>query len=110
MFVGSFDQLACVEVGAGADEGDEVGCVDGAPALALRGQGRLHYAEGDLPAAERCLDRALRIAADFGLTAVHARVLDDLGDVHLATGRTDLAVKVWNEAQDSFVTLGSPEA
>src|SRR5947207_2659936 len=30
--VGSFDQLAGVEAGASADEGDEVGCVHGAPA------------------------------------------------------------------------------
>jgi MFS family permease len=29
---GSFDELAVFERGAGADEGDEVGCVDGAPA------------------------------------------------------------------------------
>jgi hypothetical protein len=32
LVVGSFDEAAFVEVGAGADEGDEVGCVDGAPA------------------------------------------------------------------------------
>jgi hypothetical protein len=30
--VGSFDEDAVVEGGAGADEGDEVGCVHGAPA------------------------------------------------------------------------------
>ncbi len=28
---GSFDELAVGELGAGADEGDEVGCVDGGP-------------------------------------------------------------------------------
>ena len=28
----SFDELAAFEAGAGADEGDEVGCVDRAPA------------------------------------------------------------------------------
>ena len=31
-FVRSFDELALVEAGAGADEGDQVGCVHGAPA------------------------------------------------------------------------------
>jgi hypothetical protein len=31
--VGSFDELAVLEAGAGADERDEVGCVDRAPAL-----------------------------------------------------------------------------
>ncbi len=36
MFAGLFDELAVFEAGAGADEGDEVGCVDGAPAR-LRG-------------------------------------------------------------------------
>ncbi len=30
-FVGSFEEFAVVECGAGADEGEEVGCVDGAP-------------------------------------------------------------------------------
>ena len=30
-FVGSFDQQAFVEAGSGADECDEVGCVDRAP-------------------------------------------------------------------------------
>jgi hypothetical protein len=32
VFVGSFDELAGVERGAGADERDEMGCVDRAPA------------------------------------------------------------------------------
>ena len=32
LLVGSFDELSGVEDGAGADEGDQVGCVDGAPA------------------------------------------------------------------------------
>ncbi len=32
MFVGAFDQFAVLEAGAGADEGDEVGCVHGTPA------------------------------------------------------------------------------
>ena len=32
LLVGSFDELAGVEDGAGVDEGDQVGCVDGAPA------------------------------------------------------------------------------
>jgi hypothetical protein len=31
LVVGSFDQEAFLEPGAGADEGDQVGCVDGAP-------------------------------------------------------------------------------
>ena len=31
-FVGSFDELALLEPGSRADQGDEVGCVDGAPA------------------------------------------------------------------------------
>jgi hypothetical protein len=31
MVVGSFDQEAFLEPDAGADEGDQVGCVDGAP-------------------------------------------------------------------------------
>ena len=30
---GAFDELATLEGGAGADERDEVGCVDGAPAF-----------------------------------------------------------------------------
>src|ERR671933_3066261 len=32
-FGGSFDQLAVDEGGAGADQGDQVGCVDRAPAV-----------------------------------------------------------------------------
>jgi hypothetical protein len=32
VFVGTFDELTVLEAGAGADEGDEMGCVDGAPA------------------------------------------------------------------------------
>lgn len=31
-FVGSFDESAVLELRAGSDEGDEVGCVHGAPA------------------------------------------------------------------------------
>jgi hypothetical protein len=31
MLVGAFDELAIDEAGAGADERDEVGCVEGAP-------------------------------------------------------------------------------
>ncbi len=33
LVVGSFDELALLESGAGTDERDEVGCVDRAPAL-----------------------------------------------------------------------------
>ena len=33
LVVGSFNQLAVDEVGAGTDEGDEVGCVDHPPPL-----------------------------------------------------------------------------
>jgi hypothetical protein len=30
-FVGSLDEFAVLEAGAGSNQGDEVGCVDGAP-------------------------------------------------------------------------------
>ncbi len=36
----SFDELAVLELRTGADEGDEMGCVDGAPAV-LRGHDQL---------------------------------------------------------------------
>jgi hypothetical protein len=32
VFVGAFDEFACFEAGAGADERDEMRCVDRAPA------------------------------------------------------------------------------
>jgi hypothetical protein len=32
-FVGSFDEFAVLEPRAGADQGDQVGCVHGAPAV-----------------------------------------------------------------------------
>ena len=51
MFVGSFDELAALEAGTGADERDEVGCVDRTPVCLGPGPRRSRAPRGDRPEA-----------------------------------------------------------
>lgn len=55
-------------------------------AVAYSGLGNVNFARGNLPAAERCHRKALRIAGHYGMPSRSAEVLHDLFILHCETG------------------------
>jgi len=80
-----------------------------APALFLSTTqlGRVHLLLGDLPAAQRLLERAVQLAARYGLADLnYAEALGDLARTYVQVGLVEAAEPMLERAASAYAALG----